>query len=77
MLSVVTSFAKVNETEPVFDVIVKLPETAAPEKSDVLIVPVMAVRVQYNVVASGTSVVVVVNTTDEPSFKLAVFAATE
>jgi hypothetical protein len=71
------SFANVSTTDPALLVIVKEPVTAAPVKSDVLIVPETVFKDQYKVVASGTLAVVTVNVTLEPSFTEAVDDDTE
>ena len=75
--SVVVSFANVSTTDPALLVIIKFPVTAAPVKSDVLIVPETVFKDQYKVVASGTLAVVTVNVTLEPSFTEAVDGDTE
>jgi hypothetical protein len=71
------SFANASATDPEPLVIVKEPVTAAPVKSDVLIVPETVFKDQYKVVASGTLAVVTVNVTLEPSFTEAVDGDTE
>ena len=66
--SVVPSFANVSATDPEPLLILKEPVTAAPVKSDVLIVPETVFKDQYKVVPSETLEVVTVNVTLEPSF---------